>query len=97
MPPSAAFEPASPLWLVCPAPSGPVPPCACPPPARLVLAPDPLDPAFPRGCVFAGVGDDTGRIVAPRGDSVVRGGTSVILVAQREDIGKAVDFLTRVA
>jgi trk system potassium uptake protein TrkA len=54
-------------------------------------------PDFPRGCVFAGVGDPNGRIVAPRGNSTVLGGTSVILVAQREEIGQAAAFLTRLA
>jgi trk system potassium uptake protein TrkA len=52
------------------------------------------DAAFPRGCVFAGVGDERGRITGPRGDSVVLGGRSVILVSDRNDIGEAVAFLT---
>jgi len=53
------------------------------------------NPDFPRGSVFAGVGDASGRIVAPRGDSRVLGGSSVIVVAERGDIAQAASFLTR--
>jgi hypothetical protein len=30
----------------------------------------------------------------PRGDSLVRGGTAVILVAGRQDVGDVISFLT---
>jgi trk system potassium uptake protein len=54
------------------------------------------DPAFPRGCAFAAVADETGHVTAPRGDSIVRGGSSVSLVSAEKEIGAAVAFLTAV-
>ena len=48
---------------------------------------------FPRSCVFAGVSDSSGRVIAPRGDTVLHGGGSAILVSHRDDIGAAVAFL----
>jgi trk system potassium uptake protein TrkA len=52
------------------------------------------DPRFPRSCVFAGIGGADGVITAPRGDSVIRGGASVILVAHEKDIAASAAFLT---
>jgi trk system potassium uptake protein TrkA len=52
------------------------------------------DPRFPRSCVFAGVGGSDGLITAPRGDSLVLGGSSVIVVAHETDIAGAAEFLT---
>jgi Trk K+ transport system NAD-binding subunit len=44
--------------------------------------------------VFAGVSDGHGHIATPRGDSVVHGGSTVVMVARREDVGVAIEFLT---
>lgn len=52
------------------------------------------DPGFPRGCVFAGVSDAAGEIQMPRGDSVVRGGGAVVMVARRIDVAAAIAFVT---
>ncbi|AKF04145.1 potassium channel family protein [Sandaracinus amylolyticus] len=51
---------------------------------------------FPRGAVIAGIAAENGSVVAPRGDSVVRGGHSVLCVSRREDVATTIDLLTRV-
>jgi len=52
-------------------------------------------PDFPRSGVFAALYREGGRVEAPRGSSVVDAGTTVLLVAQREDVSGAVMALTR--
>jgi trk system potassium uptake protein TrkA len=52
---------------------------------------------FPRGAVIAGIATDHGSVVAPRGDSVVRGGHAILLVSRREDVMTTIELLTRVA
>jgi trk system potassium uptake protein TrkA len=52
-------------------------------------------PGFPPSCVFAGLYANDGRIVAPRGGSLVAGGALLLLVAQRHELARVVDFFTR--
>jgi trk system potassium uptake protein TrkA len=54
-------------------------------------------PGFPRGAVIAGISEATGGVVAPRGDSVVRGGSGVLLVSRRQDLTATLDLLTELA
>lgn len=51
---------------------------------------------FPRGAIIAAIAPADGPVVVPRGDAVIRGGEAVVLVARREDVATAIDFLTRV-
>jgi len=51
-------------------------------------------PDFPRSGVFAALYREGGRVEAPRGSSVVDAGTTVLLVAQREDVSRAITALT---
>jgi trk system potassium uptake protein len=50
---------------------------------------------FPRGAVIAGIALDDGSVVAPRGDSVVRGGHAILLVSHRVDVAATIALLTR--
>lgn len=52
---------------------------------------------FPRGAVIAGIADEQGSITAPRGDSVIRGGRPLLLVARRQDVRATIDLLTESA
>ncbi|MDQ3031817.1 MAG: TrkA family potassium uptake protein [Myxococcota bacterium] len=52
---------------------------------------------FPRGAVIAGIASADGSVVAPRGDSVVRGGHAILLVARGEDVTTTIELLTRLA
>lgn len=52
---------------------------------------------FPRGAIIAAIAPPGAPVVVPRGDAAIRGGEAVVLVARREDVAKAIDFLTRVA
>lgn len=54
-------------------------------------------PEFPRGAVIAGIALANGSVVAPRGDSVVYGGHSILLVARGDDVTSTIDLLTRIA
>ena len=51
-------------------------------------------PDFPKSGVFAALYRDGGAVEAPRGSSVVAAGTTVLLVAQREDVSNAIVALT---
>lgn len=53
------------------------------------------EPGFPQSCVFAGLVAEDGRIVAPRGSSVVRGGGAVLLVSSRAEVGEVVRWMQR--
>ncbi|WP_338863327.1 NAD-binding protein [Myxococcus stipitatus] len=50
---------------------------------------------FPRECVFIGVVDPQGRATLPDGNTVLRAGHTVILVARRAHLAEAVTFLTQ--
>jgi trk system potassium uptake protein TrkA len=52
-------------------------------------------PDFPKSGVFAALYREGGGVEAPRGSSVVDAGTTVLLVAQREDVQGAIMALTR--
>lgn len=52
---------------------------------------------FPRGAIIAAIAPADGPVVVPRGDAVIRGGEAVVLVARREDVAAAIDFLTKLA
>jgi trk system potassium uptake protein TrkA len=51
-------------------------------------------PDFPRSGVFAALYREGGGVEAPRGSSVVDAGTTVLLVAQREEVSHAITALT---
>ncbi len=53
------------------------------------------DPAFPASCVFAGISRIDGEVEAPRGLSVVEDGMTVLLVVQRSDMSRTIDFFMR--
>ncbi len=53
------------------------------------------DPAFPASCVFAGMSGEGGEVEAPRGSSVVAGGMTLLLVVQRSDLSRTIDFFMR--
>lgn len=52
-------------------------------------------PDFPKSGVFAALYREAGGVEAPRGNSVVDAGTTVLLVAQRNEVAKAINALTR--
>ena len=49
---------------------------------------------FPSSCVFAALYQADGRVEAPRGSSVVRVGTTVLLVSQNDEVARVVNVLT---
>ena len=51
-------------------------------------------PDFPKSGVFAALYREGGTVEAPRGSSVVDAGTTVLLVARREDVAGAITSLT---
>ena len=51
-------------------------------------------PDFPRECVFIGLLDPEGRITLPDGSTVLRAGHTIILVARRAALARAVECLT---
>ena len=51
-------------------------------------------PGFPSSCVFAALYRTDGRVEAPRGSTVVQGGTTVLLVSRADEVGRAVKTLT---
>ena len=51
-------------------------------------------PDFPKSGVFAALYREGGGVEAPRGSSVVDAGTTVLLVAQRDDVHAAIVALT---
>lgn len=52
-------------------------------------------PDFPKSGVFAALYREGGGVEAPRGSSIVNAGTTVLLVAQRADVSRAIMALTR--
>ena len=54
-------------------------------------------PDFPKSGVFAALYRQGGGVEAPRGSTVVDAGTTVLLVAQREDVSGAIMALTGLA
>lgn len=53
------------------------------------------DPQFPPSCVLAGLYREGGAVEAPRGDSLVLGGSRVLLVSRRSEVGAVVKFFDR--
>jgi trk system potassium uptake protein len=53
------------------------------------------DPSFPASCVIAGMFDQTGRVIAPRGSSKVTKGMNVLLVAPRNQLSAVIDFFLK--
>ena len=51
-------------------------------------------PEFPKSGVFAALYREGGGVEAPRGSSVVDPGTTVLLVAQRDEVSRAITALT---
>lgn len=51
-------------------------------------------PGFPRECVFIGLVDPEGGITLPDGNTVLRAGHTIILVARRAELARAVECLT---
>ncbi|HMJ16342.1 MAG TPA: TrkA family potassium uptake protein [Polyangiaceae bacterium] len=51
------------------------------------------DPRFPASCVFAGLYRTDGTVEGPRGSSIVQGGSTVLLVARRDELARTIDFL----
>jgi trk system potassium uptake protein TrkA len=51
-------------------------------------------PDFPKSVVFAALYREGGRVEAPRGSSVIDAGTTVLLVAQRDEVSHAITALT---
>lgn len=51
---------------------------------------------FPRGAIIAGIAPASGAVVVPRGDAKIHEGDAVLLVARREDVAAAIEFLSRV-
>lgn len=51
-------------------------------------------PDFPKSGVFAALYREGGGVEAPRGSSVVDAGTTVLLVAQRDEVSRAITALT---
>ncbi|MFO0755334.1 MAG: TrkA family potassium uptake protein [Byssovorax sp.] len=52
-------------------------------------------PGFPPSCVFAAIAAPGGAIEDPRGTTVIQGGTVLLLVVRRSELGQALDFLLR--
>ncbi|NUO49013.1 MAG: TrkA family potassium uptake protein [Polyangiaceae bacterium] len=50
---------------------------------------------FPSSCVFAGIYSGEGRIEAPRGSSVIKAASTLVLVARRDELTRVVDFFMR--
>ncbi len=50
---------------------------------------------FPTSCVMVGVRLNDGPIEAPRGQSTIRGGATLLLVARRSELSAAIDFFLR--
>lgn len=53
------------------------------------------DPGFPSSCVLAGLVELDGNVLAPRGNSIIKGGTTVVLVARRDELAAVVAFFLR--
>ncbi len=51
-------------------------------------------PDFPKSVVFAALYREKGTVEAPRGSSIVDAGTTVVLVAQRDEVRHAITALT---
>jgi trk system potassium uptake protein len=51
-------------------------------------------PAFPSSCVVAALYQADGTVEAPRGSTVIRGGTTVLLVSRTDEVGRSVHALT---
>ena len=50
---------------------------------------------FPGSCVFAGLYRPDGAIEGPRGNSIVKGGMIVLLVARRAELARTIDFMMK--
>ncbi len=50
---------------------------------------------FPRGAIIAGISLAHGSVVAPRGDSIVHGGHTILLVAREDDVDSTIELMTR--
>lgn len=50
---------------------------------------------FPTSCVFAGIYDADWQVHAPRGNSVIDPGATILLVARRSEISHVIDFFMR--
>lgn len=61
--------------------------------AGMTVAQVRAEPAFPRDCVFIAMIDPEGRTELPTGATVLRPGHTAVLVARREQLREAVDFL----
>ena len=53
------------------------------------------DDSFPASCVIAGMFDQSGRVIAPRGSSRVTAGMNVLLVAPRGQLSSVIDFFLK--
>jgi trk system potassium uptake protein TrkA len=51
-------------------------------------------PDFPKSVVYAALHRKEGGVEAPRGSSVIDAGTTVLLVAQRDEVSHAITALT---
>jgi trk system potassium uptake protein TrkA len=49
-------------------------------------------PDFPSSCVLAGLVEPDGNVLAPRGNSILHGGTTLVLVARRDELAAVVSF-----
>ena len=52
-------------------------------------------PEFPRGAVIAGILAPSGEFEAPRGDSIVPSGSSLLVVARAEEVAPTIALLAR--
>jgi trk system potassium uptake protein TrkA len=50
-------------------------------------------PEFPKSCVFAGLYEPDGSVEGPRGQSVIRGGMTVLIVALRDEVKRTLSLL----
>jgi trk system potassium uptake protein TrkA len=53
------------------------------------------DPAFPEGCVIAGMFEAGGKVVMPRGGSRITASMNTLLVSPRRDIAAVIEFFLR--
>lgn len=53
------------------------------------------DADFPHSCVLAGIVEADGNVSAPRGGSIVNGGTTVVLVSRRDELPAVVAYFLK--
>ena len=63
--------------------------------AGMTLSAIAAEPGYPPSCVFAAIAASEGEVEDPRGSSVIKGGTALLLVVRRQELGKAIQFLMR--